>query len=99
MGMYTELNIQCRLDNMNESSAKVLKYMLGWDISYEQIEDALDNLYENFDLFKVSSRWEFMLRTDSCYFDHFADSNLKFDEFADCYFLNARCDLKNEVRP
>lgn len=95
MGMYTELNIQCRLDKMDDDSANVLKYMLGWDIPYERIEDTLGKLYEKFALFRTSDRWKFMLRSDSCYFDHFADSELQIDNIRDCYFLNVRCDLKN----
>lgn len=84
MGMYTELNISAVFEKDCEI-LPVLRYMVG-----QEVEDVIVPKHNLFN----SGRWEFMLRCDSFYFDHTANSELV-DRFDVDYVLNVRCDLKN----
>ena len=88
MGMYTELNIEIEVVN-DKKVINILKYMLG------DIEDK-PKLFDH-ELF-TSERWEWMLRSDSYYFDGQTDSKLFTDNLSkgnQRYYLNVRCNLKN----
>ena len=86
MGMYTELNISVKI-KAEDKTKKILSYMTGrGDMDFEIPTHPLFS----------SPRWEFMLKCDSAYFDHVADSALYgclYDNKH--YMLNVRCDLKD----
>lgn len=86
MGMYTELNIGVEVSN-NKDVIQKLRFML-----MEPSED----VEINHPLFKTS-RWSFMLRSTSGYFDGRTDSRLYEEEVLGVprYYLNVRCNLKN----
>jgi hypothetical protein len=86
MGMYTELNISVKIKAEDETK-KILSYMTG--------RSDMDFEIPSHPLFS-SPRWKFMLKCDSVYFDHVADSAL-YGDLCDnkSYILNVRCDLKD----
>lgn len=86
MGMYTEFhfNIQLREDTPKQVF-EILRVMLG---------DSSDYIQPEHDLFRTP-RWEWMLRSDSCYFDAQTCSTLTKDEYLETWFLGVRCNLKN----
>lgn len=87
MGMYTELVMACELkNNVPEDVIETLKYMTG-KIDYLATVPIHD-------LFQTS-RWEWMLRSSSYYFDGITNSILKYDDISKTYRLTVRCDLKN----
>lgn len=90
MGMYTELVCALELrENTPSEILDVIRYMLD---ETDELERTPDHK-----LFKTS-RWEFMLRSDSYYFDGTSHSFLKQDNLTPdrpMYFLNIRCNLKN----
>ena len=83
MGMYTELVLGVQIDP-TESVLGILKYMLGDADDYGQ--------HEYHDLF-TTVRWNYMLISDSAYFDGQTDSKLYEDHGE--YYLNVRCNLKD----
>lgn len=89
MGMYTELNIGVEIAN-DRQAINILKYMLGDSDIKPELPDA--------ELFNTS-RWEYMLRCDSYYFDGQTDSKLFEDALYGKdnpkFYLNVRCNLKN----
>lgn len=88
MGMYTELNIGVQIVN-DEKAIKKLNYMLNESDEDIQIEHPL---------FDDKTRWRYMLKCDSYYFDSQTDSKLYRDDLYEddpMYFLNVRCNLKN----
>lgn len=86
MGMYTELVLGMEL-LPDETVIKKLKFML--DDSKEDVK--IDN-----PLFTNNTRWEYMLVSDSYYFDGQTDSKLYYDNnLYEKYFLNVRCNFKN----
>ena len=88
MGMYTELNIGVHLHgNTPNEIIKILYYMLNDDNDGEI-------KVTNHPLF-LTSRWERMLLSDSCFFDGRTDSSMTKDFIINCYELNIRCNLKN----
>lgn len=89
MGMYTELVMAIELkQDISKDVMDVLWYMLG------DSEDE-DNLrIPPHDLFKTD-RWNFMLRSDSYYFDGVTDSKMRKDFINGFFTLNIRCNLKN----
>ena len=86
MGMYTEFIFNSRLKDINKNTINILEHMTG-------IEKEGLNLPSH-PLFK-SSRWTFMLRSDSYYFDSVTNSKLNFDELTNKYTLNITCNFKN----
>lgn len=87
MGMYTELHFNAEL--LPETPAHIietLEYMLD---NSKPIPTMLDH-----ELFSAS-RWSYMLKCDSYYFDADTHSTLRFDDISDSYFLCIRCNLKN----
>ena len=92
MGMYTELNISVNIE-ADANTLAILDYM----VSDRECE--LTAKIPQHSFFK-SCRWEYMLRSESFYFDHTADSSLVdkrgWDEDGHTdRILNVRCDLKN----
>jgi hypothetical protein len=88
MGMYTELNISVEIAPCDEVIQK-LRYMLG--------ELDIDEVEMSHPLFQTE-RWDYMLCSDSYYFDMQTDSKLYRDDLYvndPMYFLNVRCNLKN----
>ena len=91
MGMYTELNIAVNL-KLTDNIRKILEYMTG-DRADTDFTVPTHPLFE-------SPRWEFMLMSDSFYFDHTANSSLvnkkPLEEEDDMErIINVRCDLKD----
>lgn len=87
MGMYTELNLGvCFIEKCPQNVIDILKYMLDNDLPAPMVP--------NHPLFKTS-RWDFMLVCDSCYFDSHVDSSIQYKDYLDQYYLNVRCNLKN----
>lgn len=87
MGMYTELVLGVEIQD-NMKVIQTLNYMLD-NTEYKP-------KWEH-ELFKAD-RWEWMLRSDSYYFDGQTDSKLFVDNLYEdkpMYFLNVRCNLKN----
>lgn len=103
MGMYTELNIEVTVKPKDATTLAILQAMVnGDDATLTLLEEA--GKLPDYTLFTASPRWKWMLRSDSFYFDHVADSSLH-DRFAHYderpegteleRVLNVRCDLKN----
>jgi hypothetical protein len=93
MGMYTELVCAFELkNNVPKDIINILNYMCEGD------DDFLNDVeIPNHELFKTS-RWDFMLRSDSYYFDGATHSFLKTDYLypdKPMYYLNVRCNLKD----
>lgn len=87
MGMYTELVFATRLKrDIPNNVHDVLLYMVGDD-------DACGEP-PNHPLFDTT-RWEFMLRCDSYYFDGDTHSEFNWDKIGEFYTLTVRCNLKN----
>ena len=96
MGMYTALSIGVEL-NVEQSHpvTELLRYMIGerpdepkyTPAQYMQI-NALHSLF-------ITSRWEYMLQSDSYYFNYDTHFRLRWDDNAKAYFLSGVCNLKN----
>lgn len=90
MGMYTELNIGIELEKDTPKEVlDTLRYMLG---EIEELDVVPDH-----PLFG-DTRWAYMLRSGSFYFDRQTDSKLYIEKLYDMppmYFLNVGCNLKN----
>lgn len=103
MGMYTELNIEVTVNPEDATTLALLQAMVNGDEATLTLLEEAGKL-PDYNLFKVSPRWKWMLRSDSFSFNHVADSSLH-DRYA--YYderpegtelertLNIRCDLKN----
>lgn len=88
MGMYTAIHFYSELNIPKDSMvADILKYMIG------ETEEMPEMLPDH-KLFK-SNGWQWMLRTDSYYFDEDTLSTLRWDEVGRGYYLNIRSNLKN----
>ena len=89
MGAFTELNIAVNL-KADKDTYDILKYMLG--------EIDVCGKLPDYELFKTS-RWRYMLCSDSFYFAHTASSSLvnkmPYRDDHEERILNVRCDLKN----
>ena len=86
MGMYTEFHFNSRLRvDVPQDVIAILEYMLGGGEKPAP---------PNHPLF-ATDRWDFMLRSDSYYFDADTHSTLRFDDISRAYFLCIRCNLKN----
>ena len=82
MGMYTEFHFNVALrDDTPREVIDILKFMLGDSTTRPQLPD-----HELF----TTSRWRYMLRTDSCYFP--AQTSSMLGEYNE---LSIRCNLKN----
>lgn len=92
MGMYTELHYNVRLREDTPSNViGTLQAMVG----------GTDQKSAPFDhpLFKSDgSRWGWMLKGDSYYFDADTRSTLRFDDIVGQYYLCVRCNIKNYSR-
>ena len=94
MGMYTELNVSRNL-KLDRNTMEILKVMVG------EREMGADIELPDYSLFKTrSQRWDFMLMSESFYFDHTIGSDLVnkmswAEEDNMERILNVRCDLKN----
>jgi len=87
MGMYTELHYNVALKQpVPDEVVTLLRYMLG-DI--EEVEEV------PFHRLFATSRWDYMLRCDSYYFDADTNSTLRYDDIHGGYYLCIRCNLKN----
>lgn len=88
MGMYTELHYNVELSkDVPEDVINILKFMVG------DSEDEPSTL-PNHPLFG-DTRWRFMLRCDSYYFNADTHSTLRLDGISHSYYLCIRCNLKN----
>jgi hypothetical protein len=88
MGMYTEIN--CAFEMKKDTPVEVLnllKYMVG---------DVLDEpvYLPDHPLFKTS-RWSYVLRCDSYYFDGDSHSTVRLDDISNSYYVTIRSNLKN----
>jgi len=96
MGMYTALSLGVELNITRDSQvAKLLSYMVG--DAEEAPKLALldyDEANQSHPFFSCS-RWNFMLRCDSYYFDWDTRFVLRWDTIAESYFLTGVCNLKN----
>lgn len=87
MGMYTLLVFNVELEkDVPEAVINVLEHMLDNDVVLK--EKPKHPLFS-------TRRWDWMLRSDSYYFDADTHSTLRFDTIGDCYYLNITCNLKN----
>lgn len=87
MGMYTKLHCNIKIKKDAIECIEILKYMLGE-------KEKIDFEIPNHNLFKTeTSRWEFMLKSCSCYFTDSQNSNLKKSYYG--YTLHCDCDFKN----
>lgn len=96
MGMYTALSLGVELDiPQNGQVAELLRYMTG-DLD-ELPKLALvdhDEANQSHPFFSCS-RWNFMMRCDSYYFDWDTRFTLRWDPIANNYFLCGVSNLKN----
>lgn len=90
MGMYTELHFSSALKKSVPSEVvDILIYMT----KYSDKQEYFGKIPEH-DLFKTN-RWRFMLNCDSYYFDTKTASSVFYDNSAECYYFNIKCNLKN----
>jgi hypothetical protein len=88
MGMYTVFHFNSELKKETPSEViNIIRHMLGEADRPEALPDH--------PLFGATSRWPFMLRTDSYYFDEDTHSTLRLDDITKTYFLCVRCNFKN----
>lgn len=88
MGMYTELHFNVELaEDVPGDVIDILKFMVG-DSEEEPKKLPRHKLFE-------STRWRFMLRTDSYYFPADTHSTLRYDDIGKSYYLCIRTNLKN----
>ena len=87
MGMYTELHFNSELkEDVPKQVLEVLEFMVG--------NNETEPNPPSHELFQ-DTRWAYMLRCDSYYFDADTRSTLRFDKIGNCYYLCIRCNLKN----
>lgn len=89
MGMYTELVMACTFSKLNDNDIKLLMCMVGDEDFEETVIEIPDH-----PLF-LTSRWKFMLCSDSYYFDGVTHSHFAYDSIGKDYRLTVRCNLKN----
>lgn len=88
MGMYTRLYLTCNLDKADDTDMAILARMADGTANQDMIPSSKQHK-----LFETES-WSFMLRCNSAYFDHVANSRVVNNEF-DGKILVADCNLKN----
>lgn len=89
MGMYTELHFNVELKE--DTPAEVIE-LLGKMVKGE-VSPHLNKLPSH-PLF-AAARWQWMLRSDSYYFNADTNSTLRFDKIPNAYYLCIRCNVKN----
>lgn len=88
MGMYTELVCAMTLKkDIPKDVLEILEYM----IDNEDKTCPPTPKHNFFD----TSRWYWMLHSDSCYFSGDSDSTLRYDDDTEDYYLTVRCNIKN----
>lgn len=93
MGMYTELNMHVALKkNTNSSIIDILKYMTTGDKYAKAWMNGFADL--DHDIFNTS-RWDWMLQSDSYLFPATTHSELNFDGVTEQYFLDIQCNFEN----
>jgi len=87
MGMYTELVMACELDKASDKDANILYRMIdGCDREEPGLPE--HRLFS-------TTRWHYMLQSDSYYFVGKTMSDIFFDHIAKHHILTVRCNLKN----
>ena len=88
MGMYTEIHFNSKMkEDLPESVVAILLAMCdGQGVEGITLPDHA---------FFRSTRWAYLCRTDSYYFDADTHSTFRFDEISDAHFLCIRSNLKN----
>lgn len=89
MGMYTELHFNSRLkSNTPKKVISILKFMVG-DVNINNEPPTPSHpLFDD-------TRWSFMLRCDSSYFDADTYSTIRWCDTSKAYYLNIRTNFKN----
>lgn len=87
MGMYTEFHFNAELNDKSGEILPALRYMLGE-------RDGDEPVFPDHPLFQTE-RWQFMLRSDSYYFDAKPASAIHRDHTGQPRYLCLRCNLKN----
>jgi len=89
--MYTELVCAFELKrDTPESVITILTYMC--EGKGKELREFMT--LPNHELFKTA-RWEYMLNSDSYYFDGRTNSIIRYDDISRSYFVTIRCNLKN----
>ena len=89
MGMYTELVCAFELEkSVPINVIEILRYMTDTNDKYE------DPPLPDHPLFQTT-RWRFMLTSDSYYFPGITYSLLEYDDIAGRWSLTVKCNLKN----
>lgn len=91
MGMYTEF--VCALKIKNNTPKEVINILDFMSNGNEKIK-AEELILPNHDLFECS-RWVYMFRSDSYYFNGVTNTIFKRDETFGYYYLTIRTNLKN----
>jgi hypothetical protein len=87
MGMYTELHFNAKLRKDTPLDVlHVLRYMLNEKVRTPDLP--------SHPLFSTT-RWRYMLQTNSYYFDADTHSTLRWDDISGSHYLCIRCSLKN----
>jgi len=96
MGMYTAISLGVKLNiEQNGAVAQLLSYMVG-ESNYQPVLSADEK--EEADMyhpFFSCSRWDFMLRCDSYYFDYQTNWSFEWDNTSNNYYLSGVSNLKN----
>jgi hypothetical protein len=88
MGMYTEL--VCAFELKEETPDKIIDIInFMCDDDYGLYTDLPEH-----ELFETT-RWKFMLRSDSYYFEGSTNSTIEHDSLVGGYYVTIRCNLKN----
>ena len=92
MGMYTKISVDLKFkQNLPLEVVEALKAMVGEvDSSLYSITD-----FPTHELFKIGSRWDFMLRCSSYYHTPFSLTKLHYDDISKHYYLTSSSDFKN----
>ncbi|MFP3751609.1 hypothetical protein [Bacillus altitudinis] len=89
MGMYTELVCAFELiEGTPSNNIETLEFMCG------QREEHPDELPDH-ELFSDETRWEWMLQSDSYYFDGKTYSKIENDNIVGSRYVSVRCNLKS----
>lgn len=100
MGMYTELNISLELkQDVPQEVINILMYMTTgeWPAGVQPTSDVNLTKEELPDhpLFATDTRWRFMLRGNSYYFDMTPQHVLRYDAISEACILSVRSNFKN----
>lgn len=87
MGMYTELHYNVELvRDVPEEVIEVLTHMVS---GRSKIVKGLEHPFFS------CARWDWMLNSDSYYFNSDTISTLRYDAIGECWYLNIKCNFKN----